>query len=127
MEWEKNICKWCDWQGVNIQNKQIACTAQYQKANNQKKGRRPKQINFTKEDTQMANRHMKKCLAMLIIREMEIKTTTGYHLTSARLAILKKSINIKYQKGCGKKKEPSYNVGKNVNWYSHYREQYEGA
>ena len=25
------------------------------------------------------------------------------------------------------KKEPSYTVGGNVNWYSHYREQYGGA
>ena len=25
------------------------------------------------------------------------------------------------------KKEPSYNVGGNVNWYSHYGEQYGGS
>ena len=24
------------------------------------------------------------------------------------------------------KREPSYTVGENVNWYSHYREQYGG-
>ena len=54
----------------------------------------------------MANRYMKKCLAMLIIREMESKTTIGYHLTPARLAILKKFINIKYQKRCGEKRNP---------------------
>ena len=43
----------------------------------------------------MPNRHMKRCLTPLIIREMQIKTTMSYHL--------KKSTNNKCWQGCGEK------------------------
>ena len=40
----------------------------------------------------MASKHMKRCLGLLIIREMQIKTIIRFHFTPVRMAIIKKNL-----------------------------------
>ena len=92
-EWEKIIANETTDKGLmsNIYKQLIQLNAR--KTNNPiKKWEKDLHRHFSKENIQMANKHMKRCSTSLIIREMQIKTTK-YYFAPVQMAVITKSTN----------------------------------
>jgi hypothetical protein len=74
----------------------------------------------------MAEKELKKCSISLVIREMEIKTTLRFHLTSIRMAKVKDSGDSRRCQGCGER-EHSFIVGGIASWYNHSGNHFGGS
>ena len=79
-------------------------------------------IHLTKEETQMANKHIKRCSTAFVIRELQIKTAVKYHYTPFRMAKIQNTDNTKCS--AVDQQKLSFIVGGSARWYSHSGRQF---
>ena len=93
----ENTHKQCDWSRASFSKHADNSGNSKSKTTQWKKWAEDLNRHFFKEDTQMANRHMKRS-SMPIIKEMQVKTAMRHYLTWVRMTIIKESTGFKNRK-----------------------------
>ena len=113
-EWEKIIANEAtDKELISKIYKQLLQLNSRKIRNPIKKWAKELNIHFSKEDIQIANKHMRRCSTGLIIRDIQIKTTIRYHFMRSEWLLSKSPQTINAGEGV-KEKEPSYSIGGNA-------------
>ena len=105
----ENICKWSDWQVINLQNIEAPPAAQYQQIKNKKIYRRSKQTFHQRRHRDGQKAHEK------LLWKFKSKVLSGTTLHQPEWSS-SNSLQIKNARSV-EEREPSYTIGGNVNQY----------
>ena len=123
----ENICKWSNWQRINLQNIQAAHAAQDQETNNPiQKWAEDLNRHFSKEVYRLPTNTWKGAHHHSSLEKCKSKLQWGITSQQSEWPSSKNLQTINAGEGV-EEWEPSCTLGGSVNWYSHYGEQYGGS